>query len=243
MGERSHAPNRPNRPNAPDRPITQTPETPDDGDGDGAREYLLTFLQDNTAALLGVIRAYVARFGLAQGADVSPAAHDVFQEVVVEALTHADRFASADPVRSPMAWLLGIAVNIIRRRQAGQTRQRLHERPISQFGYAQADPNHEAEALDHLLAAQRNGATDDPEQEIESAEQARELLALVAPDDRQVLQLAIIDGLDGHELAERLGVTPGTARMRLHRALTRLRVAWAEREAAQSQEGAAAHDA
>ena len=240
MSEQPEAPELSPASEAPDTPTVATMATSSDA---LARERLLTCLQEHTAALLGVIRAYVARFGLARGGEVGPVALEVFQEMVVEALAHADRLASPDPMRSPMAWLLGIAINVIRRRQAAQARQRLHERSISQLARTQPVPADEAEALDRLLATQHTGATDGPEREIETAEQAHELLALVAPEDRQALQLAIVDGLNGRELAERLGVTPGTARMRLHRALTRLRSAWAEREAAQTREGGSTHDA
>ncbi|MEO8392787.1 MAG: hypothetical protein ABI700_07325 [Chloroflexota bacterium] len=38
-----------------------------------------------------------------------------------------------------------------------------------------------------------------------------------------MLRLAILSGLDGDALARELGVTAGAARVRLHRALNRLR--------------------
>jgi RNA polymerase sigma-70 factor (ECF subfamily) len=41
--------------------------------------------------------------------------------------------------------------------------------------------------------------------------------------DRQALELRIVDDLSYDAVAERLGVTPGAARMRVHRALSRLR--------------------
>jgi DNA-directed RNA polymerase specialized sigma24 family protein len=65
---------------------------------------------DNVASLLGIIRSYVKRMGLASGEDVSAVALEVLQEVVLEALDHAGRF---NPTGQPMAWLLGIAMNVI----------------------------------------------------------------------------------------------------------------------------------
>lgn len=79
-----------------------------------ARRLLLAFLTEHTATLLGSFRSYVQRMGLAQGQAIPTVALDVLQEVAVEALAHVDRF---DPERQPMAWLLGIGMNVIRRKR------------------------------------------------------------------------------------------------------------------------------
>ena len=52
----------------------------------------------------------------------------------------------------------------------------------------------------------------------------------MSPEDQQLLRLAILEDYEREALARKLGVTPGTARMRLHRALRRLRVAWYEQQ-------------
>ena len=56
------------------------------------------------------------------------------------------------------------------------------------------------------------------------------LLAALAPDDEHVLRLAIMNGLDGVSLAKALKITPGAARVRLHRALGRLRVVYTRQQ-------------
>ncbi len=53
------------------------------------KQQLIAFLSENTAPLLGTLRSYVQRMGLARGADVPAVALDVLQEAVVEALNHA----------------------------------------------------------------------------------------------------------------------------------------------------------
>src|SRR5713226_6523721 len=78
-------------------------------DAASSKQRIVDFLTDNVAALLGILRSYVKRMGLARGEEVAAAAVDVLQEVDVEALDHADRF---NPTGQPMAWLLGIATNI-----------------------------------------------------------------------------------------------------------------------------------
>jgi len=148
-----------------------------------ARRLLLAFLTEHTATLLGSFRSYVQRMGLAQGQAIPAVALDVLQEAAVEALAHVDRF---DPERQPMAWLLGIGMNVIRRK-------------------------------------------------VEANEQASLILALVSPADQHILRLAILLDCERETLARELGITPVAARVRLHRALNRLRVAWQEAQRQQQQ--------
>jgi DNA-directed RNA polymerase specialized sigma24 family protein len=54
------------------------------------------------------------------------------------------------------------------------------------------------------------------------------MLALVAPEDQRVLRLAILADFQRETLARELGISPVAARVRLHRALNRLRSAWQE---------------
>ncbi len=82
---------------------------------DAKKQQLIMFLTENTAPLLGTLRSYVQRMGLARGDDVPTIALEVLQEAVVEALKHADRFI---PTGQPMAWLLGISVNVSKRKKA-----------------------------------------------------------------------------------------------------------------------------
>ena len=66
---------------------------------------------------------------------------------------------------------------------------------------------------------------DDPAAALESDAAVAALLEHVPVADREVLRLALIHELDGESLARALGVRPGAARVRLHRALGRLREA------------------
>ncbi len=188
-------------------------------------------LEGNAAPLLGAIRIYVRRLGLAQGDEVGPVALDVLQDVALEALAHAERFT---PSRAPQAWLLGIAVNVIRRKKVDRARRARREVPIQQvfpvFEEAEAEraseTGHGSDTRDGSAAQVATGS----EIALEAHEQAEGLLALIPAEEREVLRLAILEDFDGDELAERLGVTPGAARMRLHRALGRLRAACRDRQ-------------
>lgn len=193
-----------------------------------SKERLYTFFQDHAPDLLAAIRLYVVRLDQAGDMTARLAAYEILQEVAVEALAHAERF---DPQRQPMAWLLGIAVNVIRRKQARDARQQRREVSLSQLGFlvSRRVAEHEQPDDDDLLSALAPPVAG-PEHEIEAGEQADELLALVEPDDREVLRIALVEGAERTMLAERLGTTAGAASMRLHRALQRLRSAWLTRQ-------------
>jgi len=187
------------------------------------RYQLLVFITDHTSPLYGTIRSYVARMGLAPGIDSGSVALEVMQEMVVEALGHAGSF---DNRRQPMAWLLGIALNVMRRRRADEARRYQREVSLGHLSLLHPELESESELLDTIGHTAESG----PEQLIESDEQARDLLALVSEKDREVLQLAYLEDFDREALASRLGTTNGAARMRLHRALDHLRQAWSEKQ-------------
>ncbi len=191
---------------------------------------LVEFITDNVASLLGILRSYVQRMGLARGEEASAVAVEVLQEVVIEALDHADRF---NPAGQPMAWLLGIAINVIKRKKAEFVKRSQRELSMSELSLAQQESLSEDELFDQFMA---NTATD-PEQDIAANEQAEILLSLVSPEDQQILLLAFLYGFEREALAVKLGISPGATRVRLHRALKRLRLAWSKQQHLKFQEG------
>lgn len=166
---------------------------------------LRTFIAREADDLRGTLRLYLLRAGINESPD------DLLNDVVVEALAHESRF---DSTRAPRAWLLGIAANLIRRRRANAIR--LHQREPLIRDLHNDDAMSEDDLFDWLA-----GIADDrtPEDEL----LLRELLAGISPEDAHVIQLGIISGLSGEALARTLGVAPGAARVRLHRAIARLR--------------------
>ncbi len=195
-------------------------------DAAAAREHLRQFLQENIPLLLGIVRSYVVRMELARGEAVQNVAADILQDAVFEALAHADRF---DITTSPRAWLLGIAANIIKRRKAEAARR--HKREISLHELSlQAEIVDEYDFFDLIMAHAHPG----PEQALESDEQVAEMLSLVSADDQVVLRLALLHDLNMRSLARWLDISPGAARVRLHRAVHRLREAWSKHESERS---------
>ena len=211
----------------PDKARSVTFKTPTVTASDNTK--IIECITDNVASLLGILRSYVKRMGLARGEDVPAVAVEVLQEVVLEALDHADRF---NPAGQPIAWLLGIAINVIKRKNAELAKRSQRELSMSDLSLMQEEHLSESELFDQLMANSSAG----PEQEIAANEQAELLLSLVSPEDQHILMLAFLQGFEREALAQKLGISPGATRVRLHRALKRLRLAWSDQHL-KSQEG------
>jgi RNA polymerase sigma-70 factor (ECF subfamily) len=173
-----------------------------------SRSRLRQFIEDESHVLTRTLGFYLNRAGLPVSAP------DLLNDVIVEALKHEDRF---NPARQPRAWLLGIAANLIRRKQAELVRLNWRE-PLARDLYP-TDESSDDDLFDALAAF----TSTDSLEALESNEAVNVLLAGVSEDDAYILRLAILSDLDGEALARELGVTPGAARVRLHRALNRLR--------------------
>ena len=176
------------------------------------------FLQEDIEPLRGIISSYVIRAGLARGEAVQNVTLDILSEATLQALAHIELF---DTLRQPRAWFLGIAANVVKRRQAALFRQKQREISIGVLA-ADSENGSESDFFDRLSLLTYPG----PEQEVEMRAQVAELLSLASPDDRRVLRLAVLQDLNTNQLALALNVPSGAARVRLHRALNRLRTAW-----------------
>lgn len=194
------------------------PTMPEQEMGEGsAAERLRQYVREHATPLQGIICSYVVRAGLAQGEAAWAIAAEVLSDTVLEALAHAERL---DGAVQPQAWLLGIATNILKRRKAMLIKQR-REWPVSDLQAGRGNLS-AAAFFDQITALTSPG----PEDDLEAQEQVNEILALVSPGDQQVLRLALVQDLDMPGVARALGITSGAARVRLHRALGRLRLAW-----------------
>jgi RNA polymerase sigma factor (sigma-70 family) len=149
---------------------------------------------------LPAIRRFVAR----RVSDPHLAA-DLTADVFLAAI---DTASSYKPDRGvPAAWLHGIARHVV----AAEVRRQVTERRAVRRVAARRllDPDSLARI----------------EERIDAERELRNLYAAIAdlPDrDRALLELVAIDGLDLTDAAAALGIKPGTARVRLHRARRRV---------------------
>jgi RNA polymerase sigma factor (sigma-70 family) len=183
-----------------------------------AKEIVEFTIEQNMRPLLSVITFYVYKAGLAKREPLSTITNEVLNETVAEALTHVDRY---DPSRRPVAWLLGIAANVIKRRQVEEAKRTQREPLASELSQDNnsTEPDH-ASFFDQFASQ-----TVPVGQRLEDEEATAAMLGLVSPDDAKILRLAVLQELSGEKLGLVLGITPGAARVRLHRALNRLREA------------------
>ncbi|MBL8725586.1 MAG: sigma-70 family RNA polymerase sigma factor, partial [Planctomycetes bacterium] len=127
-------------------------------------------------------------------------AEDALQTTFVTAIDRAHAF---DPARPLLPWLCGILTNHCR--QVRERRARRREVPEL--------PEIPLEAGSPVQASERR----------ELVARLRQHIERLPFDQRQVLLLQLEHGLAPAEIAEVVGVPPGTVRMRLHRAVKALR--------------------
>jgi RNA polymerase sigma factor (sigma-70 family) len=133
-------------------------------------------------------------------------AADLTGDVFLAAIDSAQNYRPRS-VR-PIAWLFGVARNVV----ANEHRRSARERR-TQGRLASAGELVEADDLARLHAR------------IDAEAGARELyraMAGLGPNERAILELVALDGLEVGEAARALGIRPGTARVRLHRARRQL---------------------
>jgi RNA polymerase sigma factor (sigma-70 family) len=126
------------------------------------------------------------------------AAEDLLSEVFIAALSASSRVVAHDS-GSALPWLYGIALSVLRR----------HYRQQQPAQGAAGDPGPDCGAVDDRLDAR--------------AERGRLQAALadLSESDRELLLVVAWEGLTHTEAAAALGISPGAARTRLHRARRR----------------------
>ncbi|QLQ15041.1 MAG: sigma-70 family RNA polymerase sigma factor [Micropruina sp.] len=146
----------------------------------------------------------VERF-IARRTDDPQQAADLTAEVFLAVIEHADGYR---PERgSTVAWVFGIARNVIAEHGRRRARDLRLVRRVS--GRALLDEDSLAR-IEERLDAERE------------ARRTIAALAGLSPADRALVELVAVDGLGIDDVAAVLGVEPGTARVRLHRARRRL---------------------
>lgn len=180
------------------------------------RTRLNSYIEAEHDTLLRSVELYVLRGGLASGNEVKPMAMDILNEVVVDALKNADRY---DPKRQPRPWLMGMVVIVIKRRQSERSKNHRRE-PLIRDLY-----DHDEMSDEEIFDLFAQLADVPASHQLDSQEAVESLLMRVSEVDQYILRLAIIHGLKGEMLAQELGISDSAARVRLHRALQRLRQA------------------
>ena len=128
-----------------------------------------------------------------------PAAEDLLSEVFIVALSVSSRVAAHDS-GSALPWLYGIGLNVLHR----------HFRQSQPAPGVARDFGMDWDAVDARLDAWAERG------------RLRAALAVLTESDRELLLLVGWEGLSQAEAATALGISPGAARVRLHRARKRV---------------------
>lgn len=132
-------------------------------------------------------------------------AEEVTMDVYVQVWDQAQRYS---PARGrPLAWLLMIARSRALDRLRSGARRRRHQRSLEES------------------AVVETAAEDAATVTLEQGEQLGGVLAGLPDVQRQVLELAYLEGLTQAQVAERLGEPLGTVKTRMRRGMARLREA------------------
>jgi len=113
-----------------------------------SKTQLTQFIEEESDMLRRTLRFYILRAGLAVGTSADAAADELLNETVVEALQHAGRFRLND---QPKVWLLGIAANLIKRKQVDLAKRNRRE-PLVRDLYAAETELSDDELFDRLAA-------------------------------------------------------------------------------------------
>ncbi|NRQ38192.1 RNA polymerase sigma factor [Nonomuraea sp. NN258] len=140
------------------------------------------------------------------------AADDIVAETFLAAFRRRGTYDTSFPLARP--WLYGIATTLVARHR------RQEERMLRALARTGVDPLPEpiADAVVRRVAAR------DKERELAQA------LASLSRGDRDVLLLVAWEGLSYEEVAQALGIPPGTVRSRLHRARRKTRAVLGDEE-------------
>ncbi len=183
------------------------------------QQQLSRFIEQQADEILPTLRFYILRAGLAHGGQAMQLASELLNELTLTALEGAEHFQAE---RGARAWLLGIAANLIRQKQAALSRLERRE-PLAGDLVPGTEDEMDEDSFFDLLAGQDG---ENPERRLLENEGFQRRLERLKPADQQMLRLAVVAGFNGQDLAAVLGVSPGAARVRLHRALHRLRQSW-----------------
>lgn len=161
----------------------------------------------NRQAYEQLVRKYQDRLMMTVGRVVRDRsdAEDVCQEAFLRAFVHLPTFTGRSAF---FTWLCRIALNVAIGEHRRRTRAPFRELPAET---ARQEP------------IDRGDRPGDRLMRRESVSRLRQALAALPPDQRAVLVLRAVNGLNYHEISRRLDLNIGTVRSRLHRARQELR--------------------
>lgn len=178
---------------------------------DTEESQLRQFIKTEHELIKRHLRMYVLNWGIAHGDAVDDEVDKLLSDLVYEALRSHHRY---DASRPPLAWLLGISVNLIRRRIANRANHR--EITVSDLCSENMSPD---EIFERYLV----GTQDCNLEHLENNESWDARLAPFSETDRAIMNGKYRDALTTTEIAAQHNMKPATVRKRISRIMHQLR--------------------
>lgn len=173
---------------------------------------LRQFIKTENKLLKRHLRLYILNWGIAHGDAVDDEVDKLLSDVVYEALRCHHRY---DASRPPLAWLLGIAVNLIRRRISNRSNHR-------EITVSDLSPEN-CMSPDEIFERYSLGVKDPNLERLENQESWNERLAPLSETDRAIMNGKFRDTLTAKEIATQQNMKPDAIRKRLSRIMQKLR--------------------
>lgn len=178
------------------------------GEPEPPKELDVRRIADNPKVLEAFYREHlpaVTRYVTSRAGDPHSAA-DLISMTFLAAVESAHRYSSARG--NPEAWLIGIAVRVVKNEHRRRSR---YWRALRRVGGRRELDSDSFEALEREIDAARVRS------------HLRGAIQALPPIDRALLHLTAVDNATIADAARQVGIEPGAARVRLHRAKRRIR--------------------
>jgi len=170
--------------------------------------------------LIRPLASYIKRQSGLDYVKAHESALELLSELYLEAMKTAYKF---DTTQSPRTWLLGIGYNLVKRKFRSDGKSFAREQLAADAAKVDGYDELESQIFERLTVSLDQVMLNSP---LESQAAVEEMLSLVSKDDREVIELAVLQKFDGEQLASILGIKPAAVRQRCSRALKRLGVAY-----------------
>ncbi len=169
------------------------------------------FVDREYDTLIQTFALYLNRAGLY--GEVSPV--ELLNEVVVDVMSKTDSLAD---IERPLAWFIKFGLILIKRHRTGRAKQQ--REPLIHDLYPFAEEQSEAELFDLINRL----TASDPALTYERQTIVENYLGLLSEEERLIVELVVLQDLNSQTVGEIIGISAGAVRMRLYRALNRLRL-------------------
>lgn len=207
-----------------------------------ARVLLETCFRNHYADLAQMLRPHIVRMGLASNRhDAEQVALDILADAYLEVQKYPQNYHIT---LSAKAWIVGFALNLLRRRRSNDSRRSAREvllgPDVAAALVGEVDDAIRDDMGDRfifrLLLQGVTSYSSEPEEYMVQQQAADDLtirlhrlydlIPTLDPIDQGVLRASLQTNFDCSASARLLGIRPGAARTRLHRAVRRLRQAY-----------------